>query len=105
MLRIEKGLLTHAEMHGRTTLDDLGLGRMLAAKDCIGRAAARAARARRGGARAAGRAAAGRCRRAAAGGAHLVEQGAAFTAANDLGYLTSACFSPALGYDVALGFL
>ena len=38
-------------------------------------------------------------------GAHLVAPGAAFTAANDLGYLTSAAFSPALGHDVALGFL
>ena len=26
VLRIEKGLLTHAELHGRTTADDLGLG-------------------------------------------------------------------------------
>ena len=39
------------------------------------------------------------------GGAHIVAPGAAFTAANDLGYLTSAAFSPALGHDVALGFL
>ena len=102
--RIEKGLLTHAELHGRTTLDDLGLGRMLAA-DCIGRAMAR-----RPGLAGAGREqlvglrpleAGGRL----AGGAHLVEAGAAFTAANDLGYLTSACFSPTLGHDIALGFL
>ena len=40
VLRIEKGLLTHAELHGRTTLDDLGLGRMLKAGDCVGRALA-----------------------------------------------------------------
>ena len=41
VLRIEKGLLTHAELHGRTTADDLGLGRMVAAgKDCIGKAGA-----------------------------------------------------------------
>ena len=41
VLRIEKGLLTHAELHGRTTLDDLGLARMLAKrKDCIGKAGA-----------------------------------------------------------------
>jgi glycine cleavage system aminomethyltransferase T len=31
VLRIEKGLLTHAELHGRTTADDLGLARMVAA--------------------------------------------------------------------------
>ena len=41
VLRIEKGLLTHAELHGRTTADDLGLGRMVAkGKDCIGKAGA-----------------------------------------------------------------
>ncbi len=41
VLRIEKGLLTHAELNGRTTADDLGLGRMVASgKDCIGKAAA-----------------------------------------------------------------
>ena len=105
MLRIEKGLLTHAELHGRTTLDDLGLGRMLAAKDCVGRAAA--ARPGMSGAE----------REQLVGlrpvepdgrllaGAHLLEPGVGFTAENDLGYLTSAGFSPTLGHDVALGFL
>jgi len=105
VLRIEKGLLTHAELHGRTTLDDLGLGRMLAAKDCVGRAAAG-----RPGLAGAEREQLVGLRPVEAGGrllagAHLVEKGAVFTAANDLGYLTSACFSPALGCDVALGFL
>jgi len=47
VLRIEKGFLTHAEMHGRTTAGDLGLGRMIAVgKDCIGKAAASIASAR-----------------------------------------------------------
>ena len=105
MLRVEKGLLTHAELHGRTTLDDLGLGRMLKAGDCVGRALSQ-----RPGLAGPEReqlvglrplAPGGRL----VGGAHLVEAGAAFTAANDLGYLTSACFSPALGHDIALGFL
>ena len=105
VLRIEKGLLTHAELHGRTTLDDLGLGRMLKAGDCVGRALAQRPglagpeREQLVGLRPVepgGR---------LVGGAHLVEPGAAFTAANDLGYLTSACFSPALGHDIALGFL
>ena len=105
MLRVEKGLLTHAELHGRTTLDDLGLGRMLKAGDCVGRALSQ-----RPGLAGPEReqlvglrplAPGGRL----VGGAHLVEAGAAFTAANDLGYLTSAAFSPALGHDIALGFL
>ena len=29
----------------------------------------------------------------------------AAVAANDLGYLTSACWSPTLGHDIALGFV
>ena len=106
VLRIEKGLLTHAELHGRTTLDDLGLGRMLAAgKDCIGKAGA----ARPGlsgpereqlvGLRPLDR------RGRLLAGAHVLAQGAAFTAENDEGYLTSHCHSPTLGHAIALGFV
>ena len=106
MLRIEKGLLTHAELHGRTTADDLGLGRMLArGKDCIGKAGA----ARPGLAGPEREQLVGLRPLAPGGrllaGAHVVEAGAAFTAANDLGYLTSACHSPTLGHDIALGFV
>ena len=38
-------------------------------------------------------------------GAHVIEPGAGFTAANDLGYLTSRCHSPTLGHDIALAFV
>ena len=38
-------------------------------------------------------------------GAHVLATGARFAAANDEGYLTSACFSPTLGHDIALGFV
>ncbi len=106
VLRIEKGLLTHAELHGRATAADLGLGRMVAGgKDCIGKV-----NAQRLGLLGPGReelvglkpvAPAGRL----AAGAHLLEVGAGFTAANDLGYLTSQCHSPTLGHDIALAFL
>ena len=41
VLRIEKGFITHAEIHGRTTAFDIGMQRMVSqAKDCIGKAAA-----------------------------------------------------------------
>jgi heterotetrameric sarcosine oxidase alpha subunit len=41
VLRVEKGFLTHAELHGRTTAFDLGLEKMVAqGKDCIGKALA-----------------------------------------------------------------
>jgi sarcosine oxidase subunit alpha len=104
VLRIEKGLLTHAELHGRTTADDLGLGRMLAAKDCIGKAAAArpglsADREQLVGLRPVDPAA------RLVAGAHVLETGAAAVAANDRGYLTSACFSPTLGSWIALGFV
>jgi sarcosine oxidase subunit alpha len=35
----------------------------------------------------------------------VLAPGAPFAAGNDQGYLTSACFSPTLGHDVALGFV
>ena len=45
MLRIEKGFITHAEIHGRVTAFDIGLEKMVSAKkDCIGKAAAAAPR-------------------------------------------------------------
>jgi methylglutamate dehydrogenase subunit C len=41
VLRIEKGFITHAEIHGRTTAFDIGMEKMVAAKkDCIGKAMA-----------------------------------------------------------------
>ncbi len=106
VLRIEKGFLTHAELHGRTTADDLGLGRMLAAgKDCIGKAAAaRPALADPGRAQLVGLAPVEPGARLVAG-AHVLAPGAAFAAENDEGYLSSACFSPTLGHDIALGFV
>ena len=38
VLRIEKGFITHAEIHGRTTAFDIGMERMVSAKkDCVGK--------------------------------------------------------------------
>jgi sarcosine oxidase subunit alpha len=106
VLRIEKGLLTHAELHGRTTADDLGLGRMVAeGKDCIGKAMSRRPglldpeREQLVGLKPRDPAA------ALVAGAHVVATGAEPVAANDQGYLTSACHSPTLGHAIALGFV
>ncbi|QPH52977.1 sarcosine oxidase subunit alpha family protein [Pontivivens ytuae] len=104
ILRIEKGYLTHSEIHGRVTAEDLGMGRMISpSKDCIGKVLA----ARPGligpdrqqlvGLRAVeeGRLLAG---------AHLFAEGAVPGTGTDQGYITSACISPTLG-PLALGFL
>ncbi len=106
VLRIEKGLLTHAELHGRTTAEDLGLGRMLArGKDCIGKTMALRPglldpeREQLVGLRPVNTA------EPLVAGAHLVGEGVEAVAANDRGYITSACHSPTLGHAVALAFL
>ncbi|MBR2575071.1 MAG: sarcosine oxidase subunit alpha family protein [Loktanella sp.] len=106
VLRIEKGLLTHAELHGRTTAFDLGLAGMVStAKDCIGQAASRRpglldpARERLVGLRAVEEG------RRLTAGAHLFAKDAKAVTANDQGYVTSACYSPTLDFYLGLGFL
>ena len=105
VLRIEKGFITHAEIHGRTTALDLGMDKMISPKkDCIGKAAA----ARPG--------MTGPEREQLVGlkpltdsaltaGAHLFAQGADLTRENSSGYVTSVGYSPTLGSFLALGFL
>ena len=106
VLRIEKGLLTHAELHGRTTAYDLGLAGMVTVqKDCIGQAAARRPglvdpmRERLVGLRAVEEG------RRLTAGAHLFAKDAKAVTANDQGYVTSACYSPTLDCYLGLGFL
>ncbi len=102
VLRIEKGYLTHAEIHGRVTLDDIGMARMAKGADHVGRAAATrpglsgAHRDRLVGLRAEGPLLAG---------AHLFAQGATVSREASQGHVTSACWSPTLGAHLALGFL
>jgi sarcosine oxidase subunit alpha len=103
VLRIEKGFITHAEIHGRTTAFDIGMGRMVSAKkDCVGKSAA----ARPG--------LLGETRQQLVGlratsdlsaGAHLFETDASAVRVNSLGYTTSVCYSPTLDTHLALGFL
>ncbi len=105
VLRIEKGFITHAEIHGRVTAFDIGMGRMVSRKkDCIGQAASTrpgmsgphreqlvGLRPLRGGTLSAG--------------AHLFAPEAAARAPNAQGYVTSVAHSPTLGGMLALGFL
>ncbi|NDR59609.1 sarcosine oxidase subunit alpha family protein [Aliiruegeria sabulilitoris] len=106
VLRIEKGFLTHAEMHGRTTAFDLGLQNMLSRrKDFIGKAAST-----RPGLRDEGReqlvGLVSRSRETGlSAGAHLFAADAAPERLNDQGYVTSSAWSPTLERHIALGFL
>ncbi|MEO9780156.1 MAG: sarcosine oxidase subunit alpha family protein [Sedimentitalea sp.] len=106
VLRIEKGHITHAEIHGRTTADDIGMGRMVSAKkDCIGKTMSE----REGlsgperdqlvGLRPAGDV------KQLTAGAHLFDPEDEAVRVNDKGYVTSVGYSPTLGQMLALGFL
>ena len=106
VLRIEKGFITHAEIHGRTTAFDLGMDRMVSLKkDCIGQALAQrpglkgADREQLVGLRSKGQ------RHKLTAGAHLFRDGDSFVRENSQGYVTSVCWSPTLGTHLALGFL
>ncbi|WP_299928972.1 sarcosine oxidase subunit alpha family protein [uncultured Pelagimonas sp.] len=106
VLRIEKGFVTHAEINGTATADDLGYGRMVSAKkDCIGKVMSR-----RPGLSGPERAQLVGLRPTAAikempAGAHLFEAQSTATRENDLGYVTSTCYSPTLGEVRALALL
>ena len=106
VLRLEKGLITHAEIHGRTTAFDIGMGRMVSAKkDCIGKTMSERpgltdpARERLVGLKPAGNI------QQITAGAHLFAPGDEVTRENDQGYVTSACYSPTLGHTLGLAFL
>ena len=106
VLRIEKGFITHAEIHGRTTAFDIGMQKMLSTKkDFIGKAAA----ARPGlvdpdREQLVGLKPVGAVKQLTAG-AHLFDRDAPATRENDQGYVTSVGFSPTLESFLGLAFL
>ena len=106
VLRIEKGFITHSEIHGRVTADDIGMGRMVSSKkDCVGKTMSErpglsgAEREQLVGLKPIGAV------KQLTAGAHLFERNAAPNRANDHGYITSVGFSPTLGHFIGLGFL
>ncbi len=106
VLRIEKGFVTHAEIHGRVTASDIGFGRMVSQKkDCIGNAMSQrtglldAQREQLVGLKPVDNAA------KLTAGAHLFVEGADAVRENDQGYVTSVCHSPTLGHDLGMAFL
>ena len=103
VLRIEKGFITHAEIHGRTTAFDIGMEKMVSAKkDCIGKAAA----ARPGMVGPEREQLVGlRASSAMTAGAHLFTPGDKVHREADQGYITSVCWSPTLSAHLALAFV
>lgn len=106
VLRIEKGFITHSEIHGRVTAFDVGMqGMMSKKKDFIGKAAATrpglldANRERLIGLKPVGEV------KELTSGAHLFDADAALTRENSQGYVTSVGYSPTLGHFIGLGFL
>ncbi len=107
VMRIEKGHITHAEIHGRTTAFDCGMERMVSAKkDCVGKALAMRpglleaeTRDRLVGLRPVD----GQSELLAGG--HLFAPDDRAVSENDQGYVTSVAYSPTLGTPLALGFL
>jgi sarcosine oxidase subunit alpha len=106
VLRIEKGFITHAEIHGRVTAFDIGMDRMISRKkDCIGQtAAARTGLMEEDREQLVGLKAVGAVKQLTSG-AHLFEQGAPAERVNSQGYTTSEAYSPTLETGLALGFL
>ncbi len=107
VLRIEKGFITHSEIDGRTTPDDLGLGRMMALQkpDFIGKRMST-----RFGLTAADRLQLVGLRpleklEEFSAGAHLLKEDATPSMANDQGWVSSTCHSPTLGHTIGLAML
>ncbi len=106
VLRIEKGHVSGPELNGQTAPRHLGMGRMAAqGKDYIGRALA--GQTRVDGAETARLVGLQPCDRAQplSAGAHLLEPGASLTQAHDLGWISSAAFSPTLDHHIGLALL
>jgi len=106
VLRIEKGFITHAEIHGRTTAFDIGMQRMVSQKkDCVGKVMSEReglmdpARERLVGLKPVGAV------KQLVAGAHLFDPGNDAVSVHDEGYVTSACYSPTLGHSIAQAFL
>ncbi len=106
VLRIEKGHITHSEIHGRTTAFDIGMARMVSAKkDCVGKTmAARPGLVEEDRERLVGLRPVGDVK-ALNAGAHLFAHKADAVRQNDQGYVTSVAFSPSLQSMIGLGFL
>ncbi len=106
VLRIEKGHLTHAEIHGTPTAFDIGFAGMISEKkDCIGKTmAARPGLVDENRAQLVGLKPVA-AEQMLTAGAHIFERGAPARREYDEGYVTSVAHSPTFGHSIGLGFL
>ena len=106
VLRLEKGFITHAEIHGRVTAFDLGMERMVSKKkDCIGKtSAARPGLLDNEREQLIAIKPVGPIKQIVAG-AHLFDLNDNPIRQNDRGYVTSVGFSPTFGHFLGLAFL
>lgn len=106
VLRIEKGHVSGGELNGQTTAGDLGLGKMISTKkDCIGKVMAN-----RPGLVAEDRMVLAGFKpvdqdQSLSAGAHFIAKGKEAKTEHDEGWMSSVCFSPALGHSIGLGFV
>jgi sarcosine oxidase subunit alpha len=106
VLRIEKGFITHAEIEGRATAADVGMGRMVSQKkDCVGRTMSE----REGLSdperpRLVGLKPVGEIKKLVAGGM-LFELEDEVNSANELGHVSSVGYSPEFECWIGLGFV
>lgn len=106
VMRVEKGHVAGNELNGTSTALNMGLGKMVSAKkDAIGaKLSRREAMLREDGLRLVGVKPVNPSD-ALKAGSHFLKTGAAATAENDDGWLTSLVYSPHLGHYIALGYL
>ncbi|WP_027259701.1 sarcosine oxidase subunit alpha family protein [Leisingera aquimarina] len=106
VLRIEKGLITHAEINGTVTAFDLGMqGMMSKKKDFLGKPmSTREGLMAEDRMRLVGLKPVGAAKEITAG-AHLFTPGDPVERIYDQGYVTSAGYSPTLGHPIGLAFL
>ncbi|WP_425092571.1 sarcosine oxidase subunit alpha family protein [Tropicimonas sp. S265A] len=106
VLRIEKGFVTHAEIDGRVTPGDLGLGGLVKKEgDFIGKTAlARPGLQDKHRPRLVGLQPS-EASEGPSAGAHLFPMGAEAVRQNSEGHVSSACYSPTVGHGLALAFL
>jgi len=106
VMRIEKGHAAGNELNGTTTALNLGMGRMVSKKkDSIGSTLSEREGLNEDDALRLVGFRPVNARDAVPAGAHLMRRGDAVDAAHDQGYVTSSCYSPALGHHIGIGFL